>query len=225
MSCRTCLHRSAGVCGVLGMKRFEPSDIEFRDAKARSALAHGDMSSRHVVVLCDGYAVKYARISSGHRQIVSYRRPGHFLLGIDGLATVPSCLLQALTDVRLAFIARERLMALVGSNPDVRSGLFDVLAMEERELADLVVDLGLRDAVQRVCHLLLKLIDWNNVTVKDNATVLAVTMRQEHIADFLGLTTAHVNRTLAILRSESILEFTGAVLKINDVQYLRERLM
>lgn len=225
MSCRTCPNRRSGICGVLGLERLAPPDIEFRDAKARSSLAHLNMSSPHVIVLCDGYAIKYERIPSGHRQITSYRRPGHLLLGIEALATVPSGLLQALTDVSLAYISRERLMDQIGSNPGVRNGLFDILATEARELADLAVDLGRRDAAQRVCHLLLKLIQWNNATVKDNATVLAVIVRQEHIADFLGLTTAHVNRTLATLRSEGVLEFAGAVVKINDVQYLRERLL
>lgn len=45
-------------------------------------------------------------------------------------------------------------------------------------------------------------------------------LRQEHLADSLGLTTTHVNRSLAKFRSEGILTLERQVLSILDRQEL-----
>ena len=39
-------------------------------------------------------------------------------------------------------------------------------------------------------------------------------LRQRHLADALGLTTIHVNRTLRALRDENLIDVCGGVLRI-----------
>lgn len=54
---------------------------------------------------------------------------------------------------------------------------------------------------------------------KDEGFDLPLT--QEQLADALGLTSVHVNRTLQRLRSEGILSILHHVLTINDAERLR----
>jgi CRP-like cAMP-binding protein len=52
--------------------------------------------------------------------------------------------------------------------------------------------------------------------------VMEFPMTQSHIADALGLTTAHVNRMFAELRSEGILTFGSGQLTIHNPARLAE---
>ena len=45
-------------------------------------------------------------------------------------------------------------------------------------------------------------------------------LRQRHLADALGLTTIHVNRTLRALRDEELMDVRGGLLRILDREQL-----
>lgn len=93
--------------------------------------------------------------------------------------------------------------------------------VDEAVLRTWIVNLGRRDAYARVAHLVCEL--HARMTrigmAKDEGFDLPLT--QEQLADALGLTSVHVNRTLQRLRSEGILSILHHVLTINDAERLR----
>ena len=78
--------------------------------------------------------------------------------------------------------------------------------MEDAALIDQVVRLGRQTALERMANLPLELRFRRSLVggVEDGAFDLPVT--QEHLADALGLSGVHVNRTLQTLRGDSLIE-------------------
>ncbi|MDX2274107.1 MAG: helix-turn-helix domain-containing protein [Hyphomonadaceae bacterium] len=82
------------------------------------------------------------------------------------------------------------------------------------------MDVGQRRAVARIARLVLDLEALMRSRSLATSDTFDLPLRQEDIADALGLTTAHVNRTMAQLRSSKTLEITGGMATIMDREEL-----
>jgi len=90
------------------------------------------------------------------------------------------------------------------------------------ELNRHLVDLGKRSALRRVAQLILELetrLESRRLSINGRFNF---PVRQEHIADAVGLTAVYVNRTLDRLRQNSIVEFDRAQMTVLDPEKLRE---
>ncbi len=83
-------------------------------------------------------------------------------------------------------------------------------------------DLGRRTAKERIARLALVLHDLLAVRGMVNGDSFPFHLRQEHIADALGLTKVHVSRTLQGLRHEGLLEIDRQTATSLDFRGLRE---
>jgi CRP-like cAMP-binding protein len=87
----------------------------------------------------------------------------------------------------------------------------------ERRLASI----GRKRAIGRIAQLLLELLeiaDERNL-IRDGA--LDFPLRQEHVADALGLTPSHVNRTMLTLRRTGIIDVGRGRLRVLDPAQLK----
>ena len=83
-----------------------------------------------------------------------------------------------------------------------------------------LVDIGRKSALGRVAQLILEL---ENRLRKRGLSVdgrFEFPVRQEHLADALGLTTVYVNRTLDRLRKLELIEFKRNWMRISDIKAL-----
>jgi CRP-like cAMP-binding protein len=136
-----------------------------------------------VYTLYAGWVFRYKMLPDGRRQILSFLLPGD-LLGLQA-AMFDAALygIEALTDVQLCVLPRKKVWALFGQMPGLA---FDVawLGSRSERVAALIVTLYKRAAVLGM--------------VQDNAFAFPLT--QQHIADALGLSLVHTNKTLAKLK-------------------------
>jgi CRP-like cAMP-binding protein len=79
---------------------------------------------------------------------------------------------------------------------------------------------GRRSAYERVSHLLLELFVRLNRTNRGGGMTLSIPLTQELIADALGLTAVHVNRTLRALREDKLIAVDGKSITIVDFEAL-----
>jgi CRP-like cAMP-binding protein len=98
--------------------------------------------------------------------------------------------------------------------------LLGLLAHERAGFADRLVDLGRRDSLARVAHLLLEL--WRRLFVVGAATPSGYPcpLTQYLIADATGLTAIHVNRVLRELRESGLLTFRHGHVRFHDFDRL-----
>jgi CRP-like cAMP-binding protein len=87
-------------------------------------------------------------------------------------------------------------------------------------MEDFVIDLGQRDAEERIACLLLRLADRLSARSIFKGGRYPFPLRQQHIGDTVGLSSVHVSRVLAGMRSANVIDISGGVLTILD----RERL-
>jgi len=188
--------------------------------KGQSLTSH-DMESDEVVLLLEGWACRYKILNDGRRQITSFILPGD-------LSGVRACLFgvadyetEALTDCKIARINGSDIVNLFIEHPRLAAAITWGSAREEAMLTERVVSLGRRNAKERIAHLFLEL-HWRLQAVgvtERMAYELPIT--QEIIADCLGLSIVHVNRTLQTMRKDKLLEYRNGYVILHDSKKLK----
>jgi CRP-like cAMP-binding protein len=218
------------------LKPLSPAQLQRLEVLAERAevvapgtLIHGEGGGalRSGFILA-GWAGRQRLLSDGRRQIFSLLIPGDAI----GFRVEPSPI-SSLSAVALTKVVLAHADPLtVGANPSAPhfSGAHDPWAfadhmrrsayLEDELLLGHVVRLGRQTAYERTAHLLLELYwRWALVgQVDDRKFVMPLT--QEVLADVLGLSVVHVNRTLQQLRRERLIEVTGSQVALLDAGQL-----
>ena len=100
---------------------------------------------------------------------------------------------------------------------DIEADLAEA-AKEETALEGHILSLGQRNARERVTYLAVWLIDRAQSTcLADESNVLALPITQSQIADMLGLSLVHTNRTLRQLQREGLVEWKSRKIHVPDL--------
>jgi len=177
---------------------------------------------RIVFLLLEGWAIRYKVLPNGKRQIVAILLPGDlcdihiFILDhMDhGIAM--------LTAGKVVKIPKDTMLAVIDGSPTIAQALWWTTLVDEAVLREWLVNIGGRDALARVAHLICELhVRMGNVgLVTDGEMHLPLT--QTDLAESLGLTSIHVNRMLRQLREQGLITFKSFRLNILDLDGLIE---
>jgi CRP-like cAMP-binding protein len=153
-------------------------------------------NSPHLYTLLRGWAFRYILLEDGRRQILNFVLPGDFLGLQTSVFEVMEHSVQALTDVQLCLFPRARLWDLYREQPGLGFDVTWLAAHEESLVDENLASVGQRTAIERVAFLILHLVDRIDGLglVKDDACEFPLT--QQHIADAVGLSLVHTNKTL-----------------------------
>jgi len=174
-------------------------------------------------VILSGWAGRQRFLPSGRRQIFEFLLPGDLI----GLCHRPHARAMATTVALSPLETADAgpLRDAIEGRHAPRTGLARAVelggAEEEARLLDHIVRLGRLSALERVAHLLLELHD------RLRRVGLAVDWRfqlpltQETLADAVGLSLVHLNRTLGELRRERLIELSGGRAHILQPELLR----
>ncbi|TGE02564.1 Crp/Fnr family transcriptional regulator [Methylobacterium nonmethylotrophicum] len=193
---------------------------------ARTELARDGEAAPRPQVLVEGWACRQRFLADGRRQIIVVLLPGD-LIGIgERRRPLPYGSVTTLTPAQVseAGCLRER-AASSGTSPEGETGLAAALRqareMEELWLVNQVVRLGRQTAYERVAHFLLELRERLAAVdrVQDNRFTFPIT--QEVLADALGLSVVHMNRTMQQLRRDGLIEQRATAITLRDVPALR----
>lgn len=221
-SCTACPHKLDGACAAFslgtGAARFAPSYAHF---KTRTFLIRPDVEHASLAILCTGFAAKIFLLPNGDRQILSLRRPARFVLGGAAFARRSKFAAVALTDVTVAYLPKSAVLQAIAYDVSIVTKLADKFEQENAEIADLVIDLGRRDAQGRIAHLLWNIVRWAAPNGRSNSGSAPLPLRQEDIADYTGLTATHVNRVLAAMRKEGLIAVAKDIVTVPDLDRLK----
>ena len=114
--------------------------------------------------------------------------------------------IEALTDVTLCVFPREKLWSLYEKHTGLAFDVTWLGAREESILGDYLLTVGQRRADERIAFVLLHLFHRARQLglTKGNAVALPIT--QEHLADTIGFSLVHTNKTLKQLRKTGCLQ-------------------
>src|SRR5271165_5731263 len=176
----------------------------------------GDICSTYFIVL-NGWIALSVLLDDGSCQILDFALPGA-ILGFQSAPNTPMYhSARCLSVVRVYAFPRRKLDAVIETNPRLAILLCRQVMADEARAHDHLANIGLRDARQRIAHLLLELY----VRVRGRIPVgsgetIQLPLSQGQIGQALGLTYVHVCRTLQILREQKIVHLANHTLEIID---------
>jgi len=173
-------------------------------------------------VLLQGFAYRQKILSDGSRQIISFHIPGEFLDVQNCLLEVADHNVQALTRCLVAVVSKELLLQVMSDRPAVRQAIWLDSLLDASVFREWVVNVGRRDARQRIAHLLCELALRLKAAGLGEGPLFDFPLTQEQIADATGLTAVHTNRTLQALRRAGLINLTASKLTILDWDALAE---
>jgi CRP-like cAMP-binding protein len=174
-----------------------------------------------VFLLVEGWACRYKLLPDGKRQIMAYLIPGDLCdIHIFILKQMDHAI-GLLSDARVARVPKQDMLALIRERPVIGQALLWSTLVDEATLREWLVNIGQRDAYQRIAHLFCEM--WQRMRqvnlVADGEFALPLT--QEQLGDTVGLTAVHVNRTLQRMRTEGLISLSSKQLTIHDIERLK----
>ncbi|KKB11904.1 hypothetical protein VE25_10145 [Devosia geojensis] len=182
-------------------------------------LAEG-MHNAHLYTILSGWAFRYKTLPDGRRQVLNYMLPGD-LIGLQG--TVMGELdhsVEALTPLILCIFQRDRLNELFVNYPSLAFDVTWLASHEERMLDDHLLSVGRRSALERAAYLIAFLYKRALAVglVSDGRARLPIT--QNLVADTLGLSIVHTNKTLRRLVTLGLIRWQGRACEVLDIEAL-----
>lgn len=184
-------------------------------------LMEGSNSPQLFTVL-RGVGVRYKTLENGRRQVINFLMPGDFVGLQAGIMGEMKHSVEATTRMTLCVFRREDLWNVFRAQPARAYDVTWIAAAEEHFLGESIATLGQRTAEQRMAWAMLMLDRrLRAVGLGKNGSV-PLPFKQQDLADALGLSLVHTNKTLANLRKRQIVNWSGGRLSIKDNRKLAE---
>lgn len=162
--------------------------------------------SAHLYTMLSGWGFRYKMLEDGRRQILNYVMPGD-LVGLQGtIMGEMQHSIEALSPVTLCVFERDKLMTLFNKHPTLAYDLTWMASREERMLDEHLLSVGRRSALERAAYLLAFLYQRaKSLRLFDGKATIPIS--QQHIADTLGLSIVHTNKTLKKLADRKFIRW------------------
>ena len=179
-------------------------------------------NSAHLYTVLSGWAFRYKTLPDGRRQILNYALPAD-LLGLQGsIADEMQHSIEALTDMLLCVFPREKLWGLYSGHPALAFDVTWLAAREEQILDENLLNVGRRSALERVAYLLLHLFGRGEEVGLTKGNSISFPFTQQHVADTLGMSLVHTNKTLKRLAATKTMRWKDRRFEVLDRKALAE---
>jgi CRP-like cAMP-binding protein len=219
ISCYECTLRARGL-----FKPITPEELATINAMkkqhveltAGSEIIQAGDEAPELYTLYSGWAFRFKMLPDGRRQILNFLLPGD-LLGLQA-AMFDAALhgIEALTDVQLCVLPRRDVWSLFDEMPGLAFDVAWLGSREESIVDENLTSVGRRTAAERVAALILALYKRADLLGLVGDGGFAFPLTQQHIADALGLSLVHTNKTLAKLRRMGMLTATNGTLTLTN---------
>jgi CRP-like cAMP-binding protein len=165
--------------------------------------------SPHLYTVLDGWGYRYKTMEDGRRQILNFLVPGD-MVGLQGaLLEQMDHSVDALTPMRLCIFERNRFMTIFDKSADLAFDITWLAAREERMLDNHLLSVGQRTALERASYLIAFLYHRGLRSGLLSERVPHIPLNQNLIADTLGLSLVHTNKTLKKLQQRNLVLWRG----------------
>ncbi|MEX0340031.1 MAG: Crp/Fnr family transcriptional regulator [Arenibacterium sp.] len=196
------------------MTRFKTGEF---DAQPGTEIMAQGQSSTHLFTCLEGMGVRYRTLQDGRRQVIGFVLPGDFIGLQAGVMDEMDHSVEASTSMRLCTFNRSDLWTLFSSHPNRAYDLTRIAATEEVFLGEALAIVGQLDARAKVAWALHRFFTRLSAVALARGNAVPLPYRQQDLADALGLSLVHTNKTLARLREERIATWSENNLTVHDV--------
>lgn len=199
------------------VQRFKRGELSVE--KGATVLVEGSRSA-HLYTVLDGWGFRYKLMPDGRRQILNYLLPGD-LVGLQGsLMGEMQHSVEALSTLRLCVFERDKLDTLYRDHPGLAYDITWIASREERMLDEILLSVGRRTALERAAYLIAFIAARALKVLPNGRSSLPMPLTQTHVADTLGLSLVHTNRTLRKLISRKLIAWRDGGCVVLDIDAL-----
>jgi len=191
------------------LREFTAKELEFvsnfksgeLNVEAGTSILLQSTNSAHLYTVLSGWAFRYKTLPDGRRQILNYAMRSD-LIGLQGSVNDEmQHSVEALTDVMLCVFPREKLWDLYTNYPTLAFDITWIAAREEQILDEGLTSVGRRTAMERLAYLLLTMFQRAEEVELTKGNSIQFPFTQQHVADTLGMSLVHTNKTLQRLNA------------------------
>ena len=172
--------------------------------------------SDHACLMIAGLAGRFDQLRDGERQITALHLAGD-MVGLQAVVApgvyFPT---QALGISTVLCVPLSGLRGVAAVYPEVARAFWAYTALDGAVLAKWAANLGRKSAMGRMAHLLCELGLRMEPAGQGSRFEYVLEATQIHLADALGLTSVHVNRTLKSLREAGLISQKGRTVRIEN---------
>lgn len=225
--CISCPRNKMGFCGaIFGSQQPDktPSpDWQYHVVlPANKQVMVSNQTYPDVYVLCSGWAFRFLQLPDGRRQILNFLLPGDLFSSSSLFQDRVHFSVKALTAIQVSGMNRGEVQLRIIRNPSAAAPAVAMACAAETEASErMLAALGLCSAEERIGYLFLHLtkrISEQSV-IRENRYPLP--LRQQDIAEAVGLTPVHVSRVLGTFRERGIADLSNGVLEVFNLRELQ----
>jgi CRP-like cAMP-binding protein len=220
-------------CPIRGLKvfrQFTAEELAFVNSfKAgeltvdpRATILQEGTSSTHLFTVLLGWAFRYKMLPDGRRQILNFALPGDFLGLQASMFNEMTHSVEALTSMLLCVFPRERIWELYEHHASLSFDITWLASREEQILDSHLLNVGRRNAIERTAYLILHLFMRARDVGLAGKSSVTLPITQQHLADTLGMSIVHTNKTLRRLYDRKLVSWKSQRLEILDMDGLKE---
>ncbi len=204
---------AAALHDALSVVREAPAD--------RTIIRAGDLIEESTLLI-EGVMCRYKDLKNGSRQISELHVAGDFVdLHSFTLKRLDHSIMT-LTPCRFALAPHERLKTITEQFPHLTRLLWFSTNLDAAIHREWVLSLGRRTALARTAHLMCELYYRYLVVGMTDGLSYPLPITQTDLAECLGLTPVHVNRSLKALRERKLVTFRNRLVAIDDLAGLEK---
>ncbi len=223
-SCRQCGLRASGAFQAVTQAELDSIErfrSDTRRMRAGEQVIREQSKGHRLFTLYAGWAFRYKTLSDGRRQILNVLLPGDFFGLQQHFGEGTTYGVEALTDGALCVFTGNKLWGLYGAHPKLGYGVTWLAAREEQMLDENLLTTGRRSALERVAVLLIHLFKRaHHLGLVEDDGAIVFPLNQQHMADALGLSLVHTNRTLRRLHKLGLHTIADGRLFLHDPKVL-----
>ena len=186
--------------------RFRPHEYIVRE---------GDRP-QHSCLMVSGFSVRHKAAGNGGRQIFSIHMKGDLADLQNSLLGTADHNLQALTPVEAALVPVQAVQDIAFARPAIGRAMWYETLVDASIFREWTLNVGRRDARTRAAHMLCEFALRLETAGLGQRCQYELPMTQEQLADALGLTAVHTNRTLMALAVDGLISRTNRAVRIED---------
>ena len=203
------------------VKALENSVAAVRQVEIHEDLIEEGDRPEFVHVVLEGFAYRYKTLEDGGRQIMAWLVPGDFCdLHVAILGEMDHNI-GTLSASKIALIRPDAVVELTQTSASLSRALWWASLVDEAILREWLVGMGRRSADHQIAHLFCELLARLQAVGRAPGNVLKMPVTQAQLADTVGMTTVHVNRTVQQLRELGLITWRDRNLTIADVDGLQ----
>lgn len=187
---------------------------ETKICRADWSIARPGQELGHSTLLLDGIACRYKDLSSGERQITELHVAGDFMDLHSFTLKRLDHHVMTLTPCTIALVPHENLTAITEQHPHLARLYWFETNLDAAIHREWTVSLGRRTAIARMAHLFCEMQVRLSIAGLAEDETYEFPLTQTDLAECLGLTAVHVNRTLKELRERELVEWKSRNLRI-----------